>query len=50
MSKTPLITSECPANVNHPHRNNMLRSIKESSEKDINAFKAAKEREYQEEY
>ena len=28
----------------------MLKSIKENAEKDINAFKAAKEKEYQEEY
>ena len=32
------------------YRNAMLRSIKETSEKDINAFRAAKEKEYQEEY
>lgn len=31
-------------------KNNLLRSIKESAEKDIQAFRAAKEKEYQEEY
>ena len=31
-------------------KNNLLRSIKENAEKDINEYKAAKEKEYQEEY
>jgi vacuolar-type H+-ATPase subunit H len=31
-------------------KNNLLRSIKENAEKDITAYKAAKEQEYQEEY
>ena len=31
-------------------KNALLRSIKENAEKDISAFKAAKEKEYQEEY